>query len=457
MGSIFQNRVFEYNSKDPKQGPVIYWMSRDQRIRDNQALLYAQEIALERKVPLVILFCLSPSFPGATLRHYDFMLGGLKKVETDARKLNIPFILKYGDSVRSVLSFTRDLGAGMIVTDFSPLRIHLDWKFAVAEKCRVPLHEVDAHNVVPCRVASPKLEFAARTIRPKIARILDEYLIGIPVPVKHPWTCHGDFPVNDWVEMMKCIKADRSVSPVEKFLPGESAASKVLERFITRRLSRYDTDRNDPGIDGQSDLSPYLHFGQISAQRVALEVQKTGRGESAAAFIEELIVRKELSDNFCLYNAHYDSFEGIPAWGKQTLRKHWSDHRPYLYSQEQFESATTHDPLWNSAQKEMTATGKMHGYMRMYWAKKILEWSIDPEEAFQVAVYLNDRYSLDGHDPNGYAGISWSIGGTHDRPWGERPIFGTVRYMTYEGCRRKFDVGRYIAGIQGYKDIGIDG
>jgi deoxyribodipyrimidine photo-lyase len=223
-----------------------------------------------------------------------------------------------------------------------------------------------------------------------------------------------------------------------------------LGQFIAERLPGYDTDRNDPNRSGQSGLSPYLHFGQISAQRVALEVRKAdARPEAKAAFLEELIVRRELSDNFCFYNPAYDSFEGFHSWAKATLNAHREDRRQFLYSLRQLEAGGSHDPLWNAAQKEMVATGKMHGYLRMYWAKKVLEWTPSPEEAIAIAIYLNDRYSLDGRDPNGYAGIAWSIGGVHDRAWGERPVFGKIRYMSYEGCRRKFGVDRYIKKVTG--------
>jgi deoxyribodipyrimidine photo-lyase len=213
-------------------------------------------------------------------------------------------------------------------------------------------------------------------------------------------------------------------------------------------LEFYDERRNDPGANAQSGLSPYLHFGQISAQRVALEAEKYDRHlPSQESFLEELIVRRELSDNFCYYNDRYDSFDGFPDWARKTLNDHRSDPREHLYVLEILEAAGTHDPLWNAAQKEMVTGGKMAGYMRMYWAKKILQWSISPETALTDAIYLNDRYSLDGNDPNGYTGVAWSIGGVHDRPWFEREIFGKVRYMSQAGCRRKFNVERYIAGV----------
>ena len=228
-------------------------------------------------------------------------------------------------------------------------------------------------------------------------------------------------------------------------MPGENFAMEALKNFLENKFDKYSEERNDPTKDGQSNLSPYLHFGQISAQRIALEVKKFGGNEkSEKAFLEELIIRRELSDNFCFYNKNYDSFTGFHNWAQQTLNAHKDDKREFIYTKEEFERAETHDDMWNAAQKELIKTGKMHGYMRMYWAKKILEWTNTPQYALNIAIYLNDKYELDGRDPNGYAGCAWSIGGVHDRAWTERPVFGKIRYMNYNGCKRKFDVNAYI-------------
>jgi deoxyribodipyrimidine photo-lyase len=250
---------------------------------------------------------------------------------------------------------------------------------------------------------------------------------------------------NDWTVAERILRADSDsdAAPEAKWLgPGEAAAMKLLRHFLEHKLDGYERDRNDPNIDGQSGLSPYLHFGQISAERVALEVLKGMK--DAGAFLEELIVRKELSDNYCYYNQHYDDMQGYPAWAIKSLAEHEKDRREYLYTLPELEKARTHDDLWNAAMQEMLQTGKMHGYMRMYWAKKILEWTASPAEALRAAVYLNDRYELDGRDANAYAGIAWSLGGVHDRAWKERAIFGKVRYMNYKGAKSKFDVLSYI-------------
>ncbi len=248
--------------------------------------------------------------------------------------------------------------------------------------------------------------------------------------------------------MKKSLNVDRKVFEVDWIKPGEKAANQVLNDFIEHKLVLYDANRNDPNIDGQSNLSPYLHFGHISAQRVSLEIQKKSTSASEQEeFLEELIVRRELSDNFCFYNENYDNFKGFPDWAKKTLNEHRHDRREYIYSLDQFEKAQTHDDLWNAAQKEMVKSGKTHGYMRMYWAKKILEWTEGPEEALKIAIFLNDKYELDGRDPNGYVGIAWSIGGVHDRAWFPKPIFGKIRYMSYKGAQSKFDVKAYIKKV----------
>jgi deoxyribodipyrimidine photo-lyase len=443
MRELAPGYVISLNSIPLKTGPVIYWMCRDQRIGDNASLLHAQNLALGTRSPLVILFCLAPLFPGETIRQLSFMLEGLKEIESRARQLGIGFLLRAGNPPEMVQTACEGLSAGALVTDFSPLRTPRLWIDQVSRKIRVSFFEVDSHNVVPCRTASPKQEYSARTLRPKIIRLLPDYLKECPAVRPHPFRMGQETPPVDWRQAEKGLQADRSVQGVAWLKPGEQAARAMLDQFIETRLHRYAAEKNDPTKEALSNLSPYLHFGQISATRVALEVRRRG-GAGTEPFMEELIIRKELAENFCFYNPRYDEFTGLPSWGKAALEKHWSDPREYLYSQEQFEEASTLDPLWNAAQTQMVVTGKMHGYMRMYWAKKILEWSRDPEEAFAITLYLNDKYELDGRDPNGYAGIGWSIGGLHDLPWFDRPVFGTVRYMNAAGCKRKFNTEKYI-------------
>jgi deoxyribodipyrimidine photo-lyase len=447
---VNSKRVRRLIEAEQKSGPVVYWMSRDQRAKDNWALLFAQELAQKRDSPLAVAFCLVPEFQGAASRHYDFMLQGLREVEANLSTLNIAFFLLMGDPGKEIPSFLAEQNAGSLVSDFSPLRQSLEWKNEVTRivtsNAKIPFYDVDSHNIVPCWLASPKAEWAAYTFRPKINRLLGEFLVEFPHLQKHPNRWENG-PENDWTAAEKSTKSDTvpKSSAIDLIKPGEAAAFGHLQDFVEHKLPAYDQQRNDPNLDSQSNLSPYLHFGQISSQRVALQV--LAGMTDAGAFLEELIVRRELSDNFCNYNSNYDSVQGFPNWAKETLDMHASDRREYLYTQEELESARTHDDLWNAAQMEMVFRGKMHGYLRMYWAKKILEWTQSPHEALRSAIYLNDRYELDGRDPNGYAGIGWSIGGVHDRAWQERAIFGKVRYMSNAGMKRKFDVQRYIDSI----------
>lgn len=437
------SRARKLNDKEIKVAPVIYWMSRDQRIHDNWALLFAQQIALELKQPLAVVFCLVPKFLQATKKHYDFMLKGLSELEAELKKYYIPLYLLKGEPVAKLPGFIKKYNAAALITDFSPLKISRKWKNQVKNKINTAFFEVDAHNVVPCWVASNKQEYSARTFRPKINKLLPKFLTEFPKIKKHKYKWPAPAPKIYWKNTNSKIWLQS----------GETEARKMLRYFIKHKLNKYFTARNDPGIDGLSNLSPYLHFGQISAQRITLEIKKSiASKRNKDAFLEELIVRRELSDNFCFYNRNYDSITGFPNWARQTLEKHKKDKRPYLYTRKQFEQAQTHDDLWNAAQQELLKHGKMHSYMRMYWAKKILEWSKTPSQALKFILYLNDKYELDGRDPNGYAGAAWSVGGVHDRPWPERKIFGKIRYMSYAGCERKFDVNKYINKTSTYHE-----
>jgi len=434
------------------KGPVVYWMSRDQRIDDNWALIFARQAAHEQKAPLLVAFCLVPQFLTAGRRQYEFMLRGLEELAGRCAEIGIPFHLLTGDPAENIPEFVAAHKAALLVTDFDPLRIKRQWKQAVLQRISIPFYEIDAHNIVPCWLASPKQEFSARTLRIKYGRILEDFLDEFPKPGRFSSLPEAGKATIDWKGLRHFIEADPGVTVVQSVESGEAAAQAHLRRFLKDKLPGYDRDRNDPTRDGQSGLSAYLHFGQISAQRVALAVRKAqATPEAKAAFLEELIVRRELSDNFCFYNPDYDTVKAFPAWAQATLNGRRRDVRIRQYALPQFEAAQTHDRLWNAAQTEMVKTGKMHGYLRMYWAKKILEWSESPEAALKIAIALNDKYQLDGRDPNGYAGCAWSIGGLHDRPWQERPVFGKIRYMNENGCRRKFDVDAYIDKIKGLK------
>ncbi len=428
-----------------KQGPVIYWMSRDQRVQDNWALIYAQEIALSKKEPLVVVFCVVNEFLDAKQSSFDFMLSGLYLLREKLNRLNIDFMLLSGRPETEIFEFIKKIDASCIVTDFDPLKIKKQWKINLSKKINIPLIEVDAHNIVPCWVASEHQEYSAYTFRIKLNKLLPDFLESYPIVRRHPFKTRYSRFVRE---------SEKIVSKNDK--AGEVQAFKRMHLFIKNKLDRYALDRNDPSLNGQSGLSVYLHFGQISAQRVALEVSvQNYSAVSKNAYLEELIIRKELADNFCFYNSNYDNFHCLPEWAYNSLSLHKKDKRDYIYNLKALESAKTHDLYWNTAQLQMMSTGKMHGYMRMYWGKKIIEWTKSPKQAFDILVYLNNKYELDGRDPNGYAGIAWCFG-MHDRPWATRRVFGSVRYMNAKGLERKFNMRQYVAMIDSIKNKFIE-
>jgi len=440
-------RVRSLSEKSPAKGSVVYWMRRDQRAGDNWALLAAAEQAGRDNAPLSVLFALSPTAPGNTARHIAFMLAGLAETEAALREHNIPLLLAIGDPVVTVPQVLARVEAGTCLTDFLPLPDQEASKNSVVAAFAGTFLEVDAHNVAPCFVVSPKREYAAATFRPKIHRLLAEFLEPFPELPVFPAANLTDCPPLDWPATTKTLTADPAVPPVASQTPGAAAAQKALAAFTTDRLSDYAARRNDPMAGATSGLSPYFHFGQLAPQRAALTaLAAKGRApDGADAFLEELLVRRELADNFCHYAPANALWAALPDWARKTLAAHADDPRPYCYDRPAFEAAATHSALWNAAARQLHREGRIHGYMRMYWAKKILEWSASPEAALATAMSLNDRYALDGSDPNGVVGVLWSVGGLHDRPWGARPIFGQVRYMNERGCRRKFDVDAYCS------------
>ena len=441
------SRIFKTKSaqaSDTKS--VIYWMSREQRVSNNFGLTYAQMLAEKNNQKLFVVFTLAGGFLGAGFRQFDFMLTGLQSVEIELKKLNIPFVLLHGEPADVLSSFASKMEAGTIVYDFDPLRIKQTWQRDLAERVKADLFEVDGHNIVPCKIASQKPEFGAYTLRPKIKRLLDNFLPQEASVHFHTQNTQDDFVDNDFDTALQNLQCDKSVTRVDWIQSGESAAKEALKAFIETRLDGYASKRNDPNKHACSNLSIYLHFGQIYAGECAKAISNAnGATADKEAFLEELIVRKELSDNYCFYNPNYDNFDGFPNWAKLSLAEHEDDIREWTYSVYELESATTHDELWNAAQSELLKSGKIHGYMRMYWAKKILEYTPTVQIAQDVAIYLNDKYALDGRDPNGYVGIAWSIGGVHDRAWFDRKIFGKVRYMNANGAKSKFDVKAYCA------------
>lgn len=430
-------------------GGVVYWMSRDSRVQDNWAMIYAQRLAIERQVPLHVCFCLTSSFLNASLRQFDFLLEGLKSVQRECHELNIGFHVLDGSGDLTLNDWVQTNNISAVVCDFNPLRVVRDWVATVKSQLapHVFFAQVDAHNIVPCWQASLKQEVYASTFRPKVLNQLDRFLTEFPSVIVHPYGKNRTAADIDWKYLLQSRDANKSVLPVKWAVPGYDHAVKSLYIFIQDNLSKYASLRNNPTTTVISNLSPWFHFGQISVQRVVLKILslKPSHPDSVDRYIDEVVVRRELADNFCFYNDRYDCVEGAPQWAQETIEQHKYDHRSYIYNLTELASCQTHDELWNSAQAQLRCEGKMHGYMRMYWAKKIMEWTPSADMALGYAIFLNDHYSVDGRDPNGYVGCMWSICGVHDRPFKERKIFGRIRYMNYAGCKRKFNVDLYIA------------
>ena len=448
---IAADRIAHLNAGPVAAGRyVLYWMQQSQRATWNHALEYAAERANELRQPLLVAFGLTDGYPEANVRHYTFMLEGLRDVSVALEKRGIGFTLQHGDPAEVALRLGRD--ASLIVCDRGYLLPQKRWRRQVAEEARCSVVQVESDVVVPVAAASGKREFAARTLRPKLARLWPDFLSELTeVALEKRWRgkLPGGLDLRNAQELAATLKLDRSVAAVsEHFRGGEVEAEKIFGAFCAKLLPNYKATRNQPQTDNVSQMSKYLHFGQISPVWLALEARKHAAAgdENVASFIDELLVRRELSMNWVEYTDGYERYESLPEWSRKTLAEHATDPRPYLYSREQLESGETHDPYWNAAMKEMRFTGYMHNHMRMYWGKKILEWTATPEEGHATALAINNKYFLDGRDANSFANIAW-VFGQHDRPWFERPVFGKVRYMNAAGLERKCDIKGYVAKV----------
>ncbi len=448
---IQKERIQELNNKKIRNGDyVLYWMQSAQRSHYNHALEYAILKANELQKPLIVYFGLTPNFPDSNRRHYHFMLEGLKDVKASLDEKNIKLIILINSPDQGAINLSKN--ASMIIVDAGYLKIERMWRENAANNIKCPLIQVETNIVVPVKSTSSKEEFAARTIRSKINKILPKFMVSLKHNATQVSYNGPDFDSHDIEnidEVINILEIDDSVKEVNNFHGGTSKALENLEYFIKNKLDKYEDYKNDPNYDYLSNMSPYLHFGQISPLYIALQISKSN-SPGKEAYLEELIIRRELSMNFIYYNPHYDSLDCLPDWAKKNLQEHASDKRKNIYSLQQLENAETGDPYWNASQKEMMIKGKMHGYMRMYWGKKIIEWTKTPEEAFNTAIYLNNKYEIDGRDANGYTGVAWCFG-KHDRAWKEREIFGKVRYMNANGLKRKFDADTYVKNIEKLK------
>lgn len=453
LETIRQNprvRVRKDGPPDTSGRCVVYWMQRAQRGIDNPALDVAIDVANVLRLPLVVFIGLVPFYPNANRRHYRFLAEGLADLAHDLRRRGAGFVLRRHPD-HGLLRFCAEMSPALVVGDENPLREPERWRQIAGDRLSVPFWTVDADVVVPSALIE-KEQWAARTLRPRIGKLIPQFLEPSFEPDAHvPWRpAVPPASLSPDAAEVDAMPVDEAASPVATFRGGARAAEAALDRFVRARLGGYATRRNHPELDGTSQISPWLHFGHIGALTVARAIRDADAPRADRdAFLEEFIVRRELAVNFVRYNPRYDTLAGCEPWAIRSLAAHASDPREYVYSASQLEAAETHDPLWNAAQIQMVGTGWMHGYVRMYWAKKILEWSPSAEDAFAVAVTLNDRYELDGRDPNGYTGIAWAVGGKHDRAWGpERPIYGMVRYMSYASTSRKFNCKAYIRRVE---------
>jgi len=430
---------------------VCYWIQRAQRGVDNHAVDLAVALGNALKLPVVVYFAGISNFPHANLRHYAFLNRGLWDVEEDLAQRNVSFCMRVAPNA-SPGEFFKELRPALVVGDENPMREPESWRRRVAKHLTVPFYTVDTDVVVPSKLME-KAQYGAYTIRPRLYRALPEFLVPYEnlvadVGWKKPRGLHTDSVRQDMTAGWEDL--DRSVKPVAGWVGGTHAAQDRLKKFVGRMLREYEEKRNHPEVDGTSALSPYLHFGHIGPLTIALAVADAAAKDKSLvaakdAYFNELIAWRELAVNFVKFqNDRYDSVEAAEDWAKATIAEHARDEREFLYTRDQLEAAETHDELWNAAQIQMVRDGWMHNYLRMYWAKKILEWTPDVATAMEIAIYLNDRYFLDGRDPNGYAGIAWAILGKFDRAWGDRAVFGKRRYMSGASTGKKFDSKAYI-------------
>ncbi len=438
---------------DAKGTCVVYWMQRAQRGLDNHAVNVAVHVANALGLPLLVYFAGISNFPHANLRHYVFLNQGLPDIEEDLARRNISFVMRRAPN-ESHTRLLLDAKAAMVIGDENPMREPERWRRELAGAIAIPFWTVDADVVVPSKLIE-KAQYGAYTIRPRLYKLLPEYLVPYENPsAEHAWVRPSRFMADSVHEDMTrgWKEFDRSVGPVA-WKGGTHAALERLRLFTGKMLPDYEVQRNKPEADGTSALSPYLHYGHIGPQTIALAVDAAVKRDPALrsardSYFNELIAWRELMINFVKYQPNYDNEACAEEWAKKTITEHARDEREHLYTLEQMERGETYDELWNAAQMQMVRYGWMHNYMRMYWGKKILEWTPDAATAFRICVYLNDRYFLDGRDPNGYGGIAWAIVGKFDRAWASRPVFGKIRYMSGASTGRKFDSKRYIASMR---------
>ncbi len=455
---IDDRRLRRLNEAGPGDGDhVVYWMQAAARTRTNHALEYAVQRANDLQVPLLVVFGLWDDYPSATARTFRFLLEGLSDVATNLAVRDIGFAVRRGEPLEVAVDAAA--GAAAVVVDRGYLVEARRWRRMLGRRVDVEATEVDTNLVVPVDVVTDKRQYAARTIRPRIHDHLDDFTVELlTTSIDTAWSGDpGGMDVSDPDAALDELSCDRSVAPVERLHGGEEQAAATLRRFVGDALDGYADARNQPADMQVSYLSPYLHFGHLSP----LDAVLAARDADAPAadvddFIEELVVRRELSHNYCWFEDDHDRYASLPDWARTTLAEHRDDDREVTYTRQQLVDGETHDKAWNAAQVELRETGYMHNYMRMYWGKQILAWTNTPEYGFRITREINDRFLLDGRDPNSAVGVAWCYG-LHDRAWQERAVFGKVRTMTRSGLERKFDVDAYVAVVEDLSGVAVRG
>lgn len=464
--AVETERIRQLNSsKDrPEAEYVLYWAQMNRRVDANHGLLYAAELANRYQLPVLYYEGLTCSYPYANDRLHTFILEGVPETARRLKGAGIGYVfyLRKTAAAPDDVLYKLAAKAAAVVTDDYPTFIARGHNARVPEKLDVSYYVVDSSCIVPMQLITAR-QYGAYTIRPRIKKVLANYLKPAdPLRVKKKFIgqiphFHTSIAPDEIQKQVASCEIDHSIAPSLSFPGGRLQAEKLLGYFLEHNLKRYGHTRNEPSKHTTSHMSPYLHFGQISSLEIALAVKEHAHKHKLLGdeYLEELIVRRELAFNYARFVAEPGSLKNLPDWCQQTMKQHAGDKRDPSYSPKQLEQAETYDELWNATQKEMLLRGKIHGYYRMYWGKKIIEWSRHYQEAADTMIELHDRYALDGRDPNTYTNILWCFG-LHDRAWGERPIFGKLRYMSLEGLRRKTDTQAYMDEIQTMERTGKD-
>lgn len=488
MGAVPKIRIRAVNvARTREDGDyVLYWMIASRRLHFNFALDRALEHCAAMKKPLLLFEPLRVGYPWASDRMHRFVIDGMADNARTCGERGVcyyPYVEPAPDADKGLLASLAE-NACVVVTDDYPCFFLPRMVESAGKKLRVALEAVDSNGLLPI-AACPQVMGRAFDFRRFLQRELSKHLVDcpagdplrkarLPVPATIPakirkhWPAASPTLLSGDPAHLKLLPIDHDVRPVE-LRGGHGHGRTHMLEFLERRFADYDEKRNEPELDAASGLSPYLHFGQLSVHEVfadlahkerwkpeKLSLRATGSREgwwnmsgNAESFLDEIITWREVGFNFCAQRRDYDRYESLPDWAKKTLQEHAKDQREHLYSLEEFEAAKTHDPLWNAAQRQLVLEGKIHNYLRMLWGKKILQWTRTPQQAAEIMIHLNNKYGLDGRDPNSYSGIFWVLG-RYDRPWAPvRPVFGSIRYMSSENAARKVSVRNYIQRYSG--------